>query len=450
MSISGPSALGTLLVQRLDAVLGTTLSQQTNLASGARPNAVSQPGQPLSPDPAQNQTTRDARSSVDKVLEQSGQQLRQTTEKTKLDAQRSILAGRNQPATSSTPSAPTSLGSAARAILALLQSFPDQAPALTGKSPLVGADPKATLAQTGTLAQGSQEAPRTTAGATTNQASSPSGVTVPSPSGGQASSSPSVASNTAIAAAGTPTAAAPNPSGTTVSQFVQALSQTLQNSGLFYESHLSNVAFGTQDASSLHNEPQAHAGRSATAHQAAPPAIPGEAAPRSGGDIAQQQSNTLSTVNTAQAGAAQNSALAGLHPDTHLLVRQQLEVLANQTIAWRGEAWPNAPMQWEVLREKSTSEYEDQASHWATRLTLNLPNLGEIQARINLSGQEIVMQLIAPDSAALLDQNRGVLRTHLLASGLQVSALSVHEHPLSEDMPSQSTGLDPTAPEANS
>lgn len=443
MSISGPSALGTLLVQRLDAVLGTTLSQQTNLASGARPDAVSQPGQPLSPDPAQNQTTRDARSSVDKVLEQSGQQLHQATEKTKLDAQRAILAARNQPATSSTPSAPTTLGSAARAILALLQSFPDQAPALTGKSPLVGADPKAAPGQAGTPAQSSQEAPRTTAGATANQANSPSSGTVPS--GGQTPSSSAAANNAASATAGTPTTAAPSAAGTAVAQFVQALSQTLQNSGLFYESHLSNVAFGTQDAASLHNEPQAHAGRNATAHQTAP-AAPGEAAPRSGGDVAQQSN----TSGTAQAGAAQNNALAGLHPDTHLLVRQQLEVLANQTIAWRGEAWPNAPMQWEVLREKGTSEYEDEASHWATRLTLNLPNLGEVQARINLSGQQIVMQLIAPESAALLDQNRDVLRTHLLSSGLQVSALSVHEHALSEDKPSQSTGLDPAVPDTNS
>lgn len=446
MSISGPSALGTLLVQRLDAVLGTTLSQQTNLASGARPDAVSQPGQPLSPDPAQNQTARDARSTVDKVLEQSGRQLRQTAEKTKLDAQQSILASRNQPATSSTPSAPTSLGSAARAILALLQSFPERAPDLAGKSPLLGADPKAALAQAGTPAQGAQQSPGAGAGASANQAGNPNGATASS--SGQTSANASTASNTASGAAGTPaptTAAAHNAAGAPVAQFIQALSQTLQNSGLFYESHLSNLAFGKQDAASLHNEPQAHAGRAAAAHQTTQ-AASSEAAPRPSGDTAPQQSNPSSPT---PAGAAQNNALAGLHPDTHLLVRQQLEVLANQAIAWRGEAWPNAPMQWEVRREKNASEHEGGVSHWATRLTLNLPNLGEVQARINLSGQEIVMQLIAPESARLLDQNRDVLRTHLLASGLQVSALSVHEHAFSEDKPSQTMGQDPVAPETN-
>ena len=44
MSI-GPAALGNVLVQRLDAVLGTTMSAaNANQISGARPDAVSQPG----------------------------------------------------------------------------------------------------------------------------------------------------------------------------------------------------------------------------------------------------------------------------------------------------------------------------------------------------------------------------------------------------------------------
>ncbi|MGK0570443.1 hypothetical protein QJT90_24525, partial [Bordetella bronchiseptica] len=43
----GPPALGSILVQRLDAVLGTTMSAQSNLVSGARPDAVAQPGEAL-------------------------------------------------------------------------------------------------------------------------------------------------------------------------------------------------------------------------------------------------------------------------------------------------------------------------------------------------------------------------------------------------------------------
>ncbi|MFU2071477.1 flagellar hook-length control protein FliK, partial [Bordetella hinzii] len=38
MSI-GPPALGNVLVQRLDAVLGTTMAAHANLLTGARPDA---------------------------------------------------------------------------------------------------------------------------------------------------------------------------------------------------------------------------------------------------------------------------------------------------------------------------------------------------------------------------------------------------------------------------
>lgn len=52
MTAGGPSSLGTLLIQRLDSLLGLTQSQQLNLSAGARPDAVtptekSHPGQPL-------------------------------------------------------------------------------------------------------------------------------------------------------------------------------------------------------------------------------------------------------------------------------------------------------------------------------------------------------------------------------------------------------------------
>src|SRR5699024_11450031 len=52
MSTGGPSQLGTILIQRLDSLLGITQSEQVNLASGARSDAVipgekSDPGRPL-------------------------------------------------------------------------------------------------------------------------------------------------------------------------------------------------------------------------------------------------------------------------------------------------------------------------------------------------------------------------------------------------------------------
>ncbi|MAK54626.1 MAG: flagellar hook-length control protein FliK, partial [Pusillimonas sp.] len=67
MSVNSPSGLGTLLVQRLDAVLGTTLSQQTNIVNGARPDAITQTQEAQRNEAAQNRVTRETREAIDQV-----------------------------------------------------------------------------------------------------------------------------------------------------------------------------------------------------------------------------------------------------------------------------------------------------------------------------------------------------------------------------------------------
>src|SRR5690606_19051773 len=123
----GPSALGTLLVQRLDAVLATTLSAQAKIVSGARPDAVSPPSTPERPDAGRNETQRHPRETVDRITAQTEQQGRHAVDRARLDARTAAaLLARNAPNTATTPSAPTTLGQAAKTILALLANYPDQ------------------------------------------------------------------------------------------------------------------------------------------------------------------------------------------------------------------------------------------------------------------------------------------------------------------------------------
>jgi hypothetical protein len=115
-----------------------------------------------------------------------------------------------------------------------------------------------------------------------------------------------------------------------------------------------------------------------------------------------------------------------MDPQTHLLVRQQLEVLANQTFAWRGEAWPDAPMEWEISRRDAQEDGESpRTEHWATRINIHLPALGQVRAQLTLAGQQLVMHLVAPDSAELLGQHTESLRGRYSAQGLQLSQLSI-------------------------
>ena len=124
----GPAALGNVLVQRLDAVLGTTMSAaNANQVSGARPDAVSQPAGLDRPGSADG-STRDARQGI-----QTGG-ARGDRPPTVIDAKTAAalaLAARGLVTSSdTTASAPTTLGTTARAILALLAQYPEAAPAV--------------------------------------------------------------------------------------------------------------------------------------------------------------------------------------------------------------------------------------------------------------------------------------------------------------------------------
>ena len=200
----------------------------------------------------------------------------------------------------------------------------------------------------------------------------------------------------------------------------QALREALQTSGLFYESHLADLAFGRANPSELRKEPQAdlkqadaqqqqHSAAATRARAEAPPAVARRRA-ASGGSNA----------------PAPGTPINGIHQDLNALVRQQLDVLANQALAWRGEAWPGTPMDWEVQRDPYGGDPESAVPTWATRLKLDLPRLGLVDARLNLAGDQIVLQLVAPHSAALIDESSDQLRSRLLAAGLTLSHMTVN------------------------
>ncbi|WP_241762452.1 flagellar hook-length control protein FliK, partial [Bordetella pertussis] len=97
----------------------------------------------------------------------------------------------------------------------------------------------------------------------------------------------------------------------------------------------------------------------------------------------------------------------------------------NQMLAWQGQAWPDAPMEWEVAREHGDEAAGQPGTHWATRLKLNLPRLGTVEARLNLAANQLVLHVVAPDSAAEIGAAADALRQQLSAAGLTLTNLSV-------------------------
>ncbi|HYG42053.1 MAG TPA: flagellar hook-length control protein FliK [Bordetella sp.] len=392
----GPSALGTVLVQRLDAVLGTTMAAHANLVTGARPNAVTQPGEAVRPGQTDG-TGRTPRQPVE-LAGTRGERRDTVADAKNADAleraSRNLITRRD-----TTASAPTTLGQTARTILALLALYPDQAPPAQGKEPLW------------------QPAPRPDASAAARPdagvgARSEPVVTRADPAAAGGATLPSMAL-AARMAGHAPVAA----------MLAGALRQALQGSGLFYESHLSDLAFGQRTVDQLRGAPQASLPRPPATPSPAGEGRPGLSAPAPTIDMA-----GVGSSHGANAAGAQSSAPAGIHPDAAPLVRLQLDILANQALAWQGEAWPGTPMEWEIRRDTSEGAGRTD-THWATRLTLDLPRLGLVEARLTLAGDQLVMQLVAPRSAREINGAARILRDGLQRAGLTLSHLSVGAAP---------------------
>lgn len=446
MSI-GPAALGNVLVQRLDAVLGTTMSAaNANQISGARPDAVSQPGSPEKAGPSDG-SARDTRQGIQTGGARGDRQNTVVDPKT---AAALALAARGLVTSSdTTASAPTTLGTTARTILALLAQYPEAAPAVQGRAPLWSADAQggqqpggaapgsqAGPAQPGQPAQAGQPGQPAAAPATPLPAAATSAATSAATPGATPGAPLSAAADAASAKPATHPAgqaggakgadavshaslAAGGPSARALGQ---ALRNALQTSGLFYESHLTDMVFGRKNPSTLENEPQARLSRDTASHANVQARGRTEAASasRSGGGAEAPASSGGSA-----ASSTPGAPISGIHQDLTVLVRQQLDVLANQTVNWQGEAWPGTQMEWEVERDPYGADRESAVPTWATRVKLDLPRLGLVDARLNLAGDQIVLQLIAPHSASEINDSSDMLRSRLLAAGLTLSNLTV-------------------------
>ena len=155
------------------------------------------------------------------------------------------------------------------------------------------------------------------------------------------------------------------------------LRQTVESSGVFYESHLRQWADGQRTLAQVRSEPQ-----------------------------------------------NQPAANAQLLP-------LQLDSLEQQRFAWKGEVWPGQSMQWEVVQEDTaqhTGTPSAQAdSAWQTVLQLDLPRLGQVSASIRIQGQHAQLQMRVQDeqAASALKAQTAILSEAIAASGTALDAMTV-------------------------
>jgi hypothetical protein len=194
------------------------------------------------------------------------------------------------------------------------------------------------------------------------------------------------------------------------------LAQTLSGSGLFYESHQAEWVTGLRTLAQVMQEPQARGAKQAPAGSpSAPVAV-----------VLTDAANLQAVVSAVRQGDAQPIA-----PHTLPLVQQQLVALDTATVFLQVEIWPKQLMQWAVEERRTGNDAEaDSQQDWHTQLRLQLPRLGEVNARLSVGAEKISIRLDTDraSSATVLQENRASLLEALAAAGLSSVGIAISHY----------------------
>ena len=165
----------------------------------------------------------------------------------------------------------------------------------------------------------------------------------------------------------------------------------------------------------------ANAGNAAYAAQAAAQARDGSDAQAGSADrTAMAQSNP-----TLQASATPTSL--PIHPDALSIVRQQLELLQSTEprFRWSGQAWPDSRMYWELDWDPNDHSAADQRV-WRTRIAIELPTLGLVDAELTLTGHRLGARITADGtSLGTLKDGTSDFMLALAGAGLNLEQLAI-------------------------
>ncbi len=161
----------------------------------------------------------------------------------------------------------------------------------------------------------------------------------------------------------------------------QQLKMAISQSGLFYESHLHEFVEGQRTLAELKQEPQ----------------------------------NKLQHM-------------------VHTLLPQQLHILEQQRLSWHGEVWPTQKMDWNIQvqnqqnEQSNVYENEQEQTSIASDLTLHLPHLGKVTAKISLRDGRMRIEFLAEQEKALhlLKEKSPALASAFESNGQRLESLTLN------------------------
>lgn len=133
-----------------------------------------------------------------------------------------------------------------------------------------------------------------------------------------------------------------------------------------------------------------------------------------------------------------------VHESLQGVVRHQLEMLVTPILRWEGDVWSgiflalmiHMPSGARRDGDEADNGEEDSSSHaWHSELQLTVPKLGEIRVALWLQEQQLRLQLLSRDAAALTALQAGVpeLERRLRAAGLETVLIDARQWEAGED-----------------
>lgn len=165
-------------------------------------------------------------------------------------------------------------------------------------------------------------------------------------------------------------------------ELANQLHKAIENSGVFYESHLKQWNDGGRSIDQIRQEPQ-------------------------------------NLIN---------------NPDLpNAMIPMQLGVLENKNLMWFGPIWPDQDMEWDVSKQPNPNPEDstldaDKKPVWLTSIKLALPHLGQITARIRLQG-DLAKLDISTDNTEIssnLKTHSAELANSLASAGITLESIAAH------------------------
>ncbi|MDX3904136.1 MAG: flagellar hook-length control protein FliK [Pigmentiphaga sp.] len=180
------------------------------------------------------------------------------------------------------------------------------------------------------------------------------------------------------------------------------MQQAVEQSGLFYESHLQEWRDGRRSLEALRAEPQAALS-------------PGPQPKPAGGPVVSVPDPQPPATPEQAATKGLQAALGAIPSDVRPIVQDQIALLASGRMLLEG-AWGGAPFTLEVEPDAAGRHDDDLPLAWQVRIRVETPHLGKLEVDLALSGTDARVA-VRPDAKALRGQRLREVQAQLAAGG---------------------------------